>query len=235
MNPAIALAANTCASPLRRSAAARSNAAPYPARTAPAMALVTLAHALALFGMLYTFEPAPLRQPVISFTVTLMDLSVSHNTVSSAAATPSSPAAIPEKKAAEKAAPVKRAAQPKKTAKASPLPVRKSAQVLHNAREQTAVLAPITPAQFDAAYLNNPPPAYPALSRRLGEQGSVVLAVYVSENGRAENVTLKKSSGYGRLDRAAMAAVSGWHFAAARQGEQLVASWVNVPVKFVLE
>ena len=44
--------------------------------------------------------------------------------------------------------------------------------------------APVTvPPQFDAAYLRNPPPAYPALARRYREQGKVLLRVYVSAAG----------------------------------------------------
>ena len=105
----------------------------------------------------------------------------------------------------------------------------------YNSIAQTAVVAPTTPALFDAAYLNNPAPTYPALSRRLEEQGTVLLSVYVGENGKAQNVAIKKSSGFERLDEAALETVKKWQFIAAKQGDKLVASWVQVPVKFVLE
>ena len=69
----------------------------------------------------------------------------------------------------------------------------------------------------------------------MGEQGNILLSVHVNENGQAENVQLKKSSGFDRLDNAALEAVKRWRFIAAKQQERLVASWVQVPIKFVLE
>jgi protein TonB len=94
---------------------------------------------------------------------------------------------------------------------------------------------PISPPRFDAAYLNNPPPAYPALSRRAGEQGSVMLRVRVTEDGRAAEINIKTSSGSSRLDEAAQAAVRHWRFVPARQGDQVVSAWVLVPLVFKLE
>lgn len=94
---------------------------------------------------------------------------------------------------------------------------------------------PVIPPSFFAAYLENPPPAYPAISRRLGEQGKVLLRVLVSADGRAERVELKGSSGSTRLDRAALDAVRQWRFVPARQGEKTLAAWVLVPISFQLE
>ena len=93
---------------------------------------------------------------------------------------------------------------------------------------------PVVAARFDAAYLNNPAPAYPALSRRLGEQGRVWLRVRVDADGGARQVELKEGSGFGRLDRAALEAVARWRFVPARQGQAAVDSWVLVPVSFTL-
>ena len=95
--------------------------------------------------------------------------------------------------------------------------------------------APVQPPSFDAAYLKNPPPAYPANSKRRGEQGQVVLRVYVSAEGLAERVEIRTSSGHERLDRAAHDAVHQWRFVPARQGERTVAAWVLVPINFQLE
>ncbi len=191
--------------------------------TMRAMLLVAVLHIIAIFLMLHPFTPAPSEQPVLSFTVTMMDVSSSKNTISSAASSASTPVAKPEpkKKADEKIIPV-------------PTPKTK-APLSHNSEERTAVLAPTTPAAFDAAYLHNPAPAYPALSRRMGEQGNILLSVYVGENGQAQTVQLKKSSGFDRLDNAALETVKRWRFAAAKHQEQLIASWVQVPIKFILE
>ncbi|MFZ5512229.1 MAG: energy transducer TonB, partial [Pseudomonadota bacterium] len=79
-----------------------------------------------------------------------------------------------------------------------------------------------------------PPPAYPVLSRRHGEQGKVLLRVHVDAAGRAAQVDVKQSSGHERLDQAARAAVREWRFVPARRGDTPVAAWVVVPISFVL-
>lgn len=95
--------------------------------------------------------------------------------------------------------------------------------------------APITAARFDAAYLNNPAPAYPMVSRRMREEGQVMLRVLVSADGQPNRVELRTSSGSDRLDRAAQEAVSRWRFVPARQGERAIESWVLVPIVFKLK
>ena len=89
--------------------------------------------------------------------------------------------------------------------------------------------------RFDAAYLQNPPPVYPPLARRMGEQGRVFLRVLVAADGLAHEVELKTSSGSPRLDHAALDIVKRWRFVPARQGDQAVAAWVVVPISFSLE
>lgn len=93
------------------------------------------------------------------------------------------------------------------------------------------VVAPV----FDADYLLNPAPAYPPLSRRLNEEGRVLLRVWVRADGSAERVEIARSSGFDRLDRSALEAVARWRFVPAKQGEQAVAASVLVPVAFVLK
>lgn len=95
--------------------------------------------------------------------------------------------------------------------------------------------APIEAARFDAAYLRNPPPSYPPLSRRLGEQGKVHLRVHVNADGLPTEVEIKSSSGSRRLDESALATVRKWRFVPARQGDRPVAAWVIVPINFQLE
>ncbi len=86
-----------------------------------------------------------------------------------------------------------------------------------------------------AAYLNNPPPAYPAISRRLGEQGRVVIRVYIDERGEPIEADWAQRSGYSRLDQAAMDAVMAWRYVPAKRGEVPVAMWFNVPIAFDLK
>lgn len=80
----------------------------------------------------------------------------------------------------------------------------------------------------------NPKPKYPAASRRMGEEGTVALSVHVLATGEVADVRLKKSSGYARLDHAAMAAVKKWRYRPARQGDTPVACWYTQAVKFSL-
>jgi protein TonB len=98
-----------------------------------------------------------------------------------------------------------------------------------------ATPAPITPPNYLAAYLDNPPPAYPPVSKRLSEQGKVMLRVLVSVKGSPDKVELKASSGSSRLDDAALEAVKHWRFVPARQGDLPIAEWVLVPVTFSLK
>ncbi len=95
--------------------------------------------------------------------------------------------------------------------------------------------ASLTPARFDAAYLRNPAPAYPLLSRRLGEQGRVLLRVLVHADGSAMSVEIASGSGYTRLDQAASETVRQWRFIPAMQGDKTVNSWVIVPINFSLK
>lgn len=97
------------------------------------------------------------------------------------------------------------------------------------------VAVEVTDARFDADYLDNPKPRYPPASRRLGEQGRVLLRVHVSAAGLADKVEIKRGSGFARLDQAASDAVSRWRFIPARRGEQSTAAWVQVPIIFELE
>jgi len=100
--------------------------------------------------------------------------------------------------------------------------------------------APPAPARVElpssnAAYLNNPRPAYPALSRRLGEQGKVVVRVLIGVDGTAQQAEIRTSSGYARLDQAALATVRSWRYVPGKRGGVPEAMWFNVPINFVLE
>ncbi|MFO1398578.1 MAG: energy transducer TonB [Burkholderiales bacterium] len=98
----------------------------------------------------------------------------------------------------------------------------------------TAAPAETVAPRFDAAYLDNPPPAYPPLARRAGEQGKVLLRVHVTADGLADDVQIRESSGFPRLDAAAQETVRRWRFVPARQGDRNVAAWVIVPIAFTL-
>ena len=98
-----------------------------------------------------------------------------------------------------------------------------------------AAPAALTAARFDAAYLNNPAPAYPMLSRRLREEGEVMLRVLVAADGQPKRIEVRTGSGSERLDRAAEDAVARWRFVPARRGDTAVEAWVLVPIVFKLK
>jgi len=86
-----------------------------------------------------------------------------------------------------------------------------------------------------AAYLHNPPPAYPAMSRRLAEQGRVLVRVLIGADGLPQKAELQAGSGYDRLDRAALDSVMRWRFVPGRRGDVPETMWVSVPIVFNLE
>ncbi len=87
----------------------------------------------------------------------------------------------------------------------------------------------------DAAYLNNPKPAYPRLSYQMGEEGRVMLNVLIGADGTPLKVEIYQSSGYPRLDNAGMETVMRWRYVPGKRGGVPETMWFKVPVKFVME
>ncbi len=87
----------------------------------------------------------------------------------------------------------------------------------------------------DASYLNNPPPPYPALSKRLGEQGRVVVRVHISADGIATRAEVQRSSGFPRLDDTAVQTVLRWRYVPGTRAGVPEAMWYSVPINFVLD
>jgi protein TonB len=83
-------------------------------------------------------------------------------------------------------------------------------------------------------HLHNPPPEYPALARRYGLTGRVLVRAYVEPGGTAREVVLAASSGHEVLDEAALRSVRTWRFVPARRGQVQLATWVEFPVRFEL-
>ena len=103
-----------------------------------------------------------------------------------------------------------------------------------------AASAPTPPSKIDlpssdAAYLNNPKPPYPALSRRLGEQGKVVIRVLIGADGKAQQAQVHSSSGFDRLDQAGLQTVLKWQFEPGKRGGIPEAMWFNVPLIFKMD
>jgi protein TonB len=103
-----------------------------------------------------------------------------------------------------------------------------------NTQARNALAPAITEPQFNADYLSNPAPDYPHISREMKEQGLVQLRVFVGPDGRPQEAQLHRSSGFDRLDQAALAAVRQWRFVPAKRGSETLAAWVIVPINFSL-
>jgi protein TonB len=77
-------------------------------------------------------------------------------------------------------------------------------------------------------------PSYPPLSRRLGEEGKLVLRVELDESGHISVAQVINSSGHKRLDDAAMAAVKTWRCNPPRRNGIPVRAIALQPFNFVL-
>ena len=69
----------------------------------------------------------------------------------------------------------------------------------------------------------------------MGEQGKVVLRVLIGAQGVPQQVELKQSSGYERLDQQALETVQRWRFVPGKRNGVPEAMWNVVPIQFVLE
>lgn len=208
------------------------------------LALIALAHAGALFALLNikpVAEAVGLPQPLMVSLLTAAEPEPPKDAPKPLPQKPQAPHRVeplqpPPVLAAREEAPAPVTA-PEPPPQPIPLPAVLPAPAPEPVRHALAaapapVPAPVIPPRFDADYLDNPAPAYPGLSRRLGEQGRVLLRVFVNPDGAAAQVEIRESSGFERLDRAARDTVLRWRFVPARQGERGVAAWVLVPITF---
>lgn len=90
------------------------------------------------------------------------------------------------------------------------------------------------PPDTPAVFLSGDEPTYPKISRRLNEEGSVVLRVAVDATGVVTDVRVQTSSGYPRLDEAAIEAVKRWRYTPATRGGVAVATILPQRVTFRL-
>lgn len=105
-----------------------------------------------------------------------------------------------------------------------------------------AVQSPVPSARQDSAprvisaveYVRQPAPRYPPQSRRLKEQGLVVLRVLIDEQGSARSIEIENSSGYARLDHAAREAVSRAAFRPYVEDGEPRRVLVLIPIEFAL-
>jgi protein TonB len=81
-------------------------------------------------------------------------------------------------------------------------------------------------------YLVPPQLVYPRLSERNGERGRVLVRVFIDTAGMPQEVQVGSSSGFARLDEAALAAVRHARFKPYTENGQPTAGWAVVPASF---
>lgn len=202
-----------------------------PVLPAPVRARRRLAGALLVAGVLHAGFlalqvglPAAVDAPVRILAVNLVAPATPQEQPVAAATPPPAPAPRPQPVPTETA-----------PTAAPSAPVAVPVESVPAATDATPAAAPLTrEARVDTDYLDNPKPAYPLMSRRLGEQGTVLLRVTVGEQGEVRAVALEESCGHARLDEAALRAVRQWRFLPAQRAGVAVTSSVLVPVTFSL-
>jgi len=78
-------------------------------------------------------------------------------------------------------------------------------------------------------------PRYPESARRQGVQGITELKIHILSDGSVAEVLVARSAGHQELDQAALEAVKRWRFEPARRGDEPVAVWALVPIRFRLD
>jgi len=112
--------------------------------------------------------------------------------------------------------------------------------------ERPVAAATVAPKAPVSAVVRTPPstqgkgaritqPEYPPSSRRAGEAGTVTLAAYVLDSGRVGEIKIVKSSGFDKLDEAAVKDVQrNWRFVPGKEDGKPVPMWHTFQVTFRL-
>lgn len=163
--------------------------------------------------------PAPVKQPVVKAPTPVRTLAPQPLAIADPTPSPTAPLGViePAPVAPTEALPIAPRVAAATVSEAPPAPV--------------SVKLPSS----NADYLQNPSPPYPSMSKRLGEQGRVVVGVLIGLDGTAQKAEIKQSSGFDRLDQSALATVLRWRYVPGKRAGVAQAMWFNVPINFVLE
>jgi periplasmic protein TonB len=102
------------------------------------------------------------------------------------------------------------------------------------AQTNAPVQAPIPMALSDLVIEHQPEPIYPTMSKRMGEEGKVIVRLLVGIRGAVERTEIIESSGIPPLDQAALDAVRQWKFSPPQNSGTVHPAWVMVPILFTL-
>jgi len=224
------------------------SAQPDPQRKAIGIgALVVLAHVLVLFVALHTRAPEVLKlEPPRSISVQLI-------------AAPTPPAPPPPQASPKPTPPVTPPPTPRPVVKPLPKPIKQSTLPTETpVAPPTPPSAPATPVvaappanpvpampqtlpadtapkTVDHLSCAVPTPVYPALSNRRGETGTTLVKIVIDTVGRIETAEVARSSGFPRLDDAAVQAALQSRCHAHLENGQGIRSAALVPFRFALD
>lgn len=186
-------------------------------------AVIAVMHALAIYGLAHVRMKAD-AEPVPALAVRLIaepQQPVLSKPVEVAAISPRITVDPPE-------IPLIELPQVEDTDRAITVPVRASAPVAADVELRAPKLI------STVEYIREPSPRYPPQSRKLREQGLVMLKVLIDENGQACSVEIESSSGYARLDHAAREAVTRAAFRPYVEDGEPRRALVLIPIEFYL-
>lgn len=110
---------------------------------------------------------------------------------------------------------------------------REETEISDNSQKATPAAARVID-EATPLYRVNPPPKYPRIAKRRGQEGLVLLEALISIAGRVNELKILKSSGHSLLDNAALRAVRTWSFSPGSVDGMLEEMSVKVPVRFRL-
>ena len=190
-------------------------------------------HAAAIVGLLATSQLRDAAVPARPVFLAVLD----------APATAAPPKPLPAPPSA-KMPPPRPLALPSIAPEPSPAPAVQAAQA--TVPSPAPVQAPTEPAAAPAPaltktippsavqYLVPPAPVYSRISAKMRESGKAVVRVYIDEAGLPRDVQLASSTGFSRLDDAALAAVRNCRFKPYLENGSAVAGWAAIPIEFEL-
>lgn len=150
-------------------------------------------------------------------------------------------------KETKKKSPEKVTKKERKDEKTKPLPPKKPIEKPEEKPEETAEEISeenqMTQAKSSSPMLVERPafkvrpsqPKYPRMAKRKGMEGTVLIEVWLDEDGNQTHRSLLKSSGFELLDGAAMDAVKKWRFNGHEENGVALAHRVRIPVRFNLD
>ncbi|MBI1890974.1 MAG: energy transducer TonB [Burkholderiales bacterium] len=185
------------------------------------LAAVTAVHAGLLYALLAgLLQPAPAPEPPPKEIMATLITPPAPKHEQPPPPTPSKPEPPPpppkQRPTVERPTPEPAPAEikPAPQAVSPPTPSPAPAAAAPSPSTEPAPSVPLTPRTVTSGLviLRDARPEMPPLSRRLGEEGTVELRFVVNEQGDAEKIEIKKSSGYPRLDEAARRAILATKF-----------------------